>query len=337
MSVCIINTGGTIGMGPGPGGYRPIPGFLQEQLNGIIELQDPTMPEFEVIEFDPVIDSSNMTPGDWQRIAHTIFDRYEQHDGFVVLHGTDTMAYTASALAFMLEGLAKPVILTGSQLPLCEVRNDARENLLTSLILAANDTIAEVCIFFADRLLRGCRATKVSSTQFHAFDSPNAPPLGSAGTRLEVYQDRIRSANGAAALTVRQIRPVEMSTFRLFPGFNVEVLQNLLRRPLKALVLESYGDGNGPTNMPDFVQSIQAACREGTVIVNCSQCHHGGVTQSHYETGRVLAQAGVVSGADMTIEAALAKLMFLFSNYDDVDQIKAMVGEDLRGELTVRR
>ncbi len=321
-------------MGPGPGGYRPIPGFLQEQLNGIIELQDPSMPKTDVIEFEPVIDSSNMTPRDWQRIAQTITDRYEQHDGFVVLHGTDTMAYTASALAFMLDGLGKPVILTGSQLPLCEVRNDARENLLTSLILAANYTIPEVCIFFADRLLRGCRATKVSSTQFHAFDSPNAPPLGAAGTRLEVYKDRIRPADGNRGLTLHPIHPVEMSTFRLFPGFNVEVLQNLLRRPLKALVLETYGDGNGPTNMPDFVQSIRSACSHGTVVVNCTQCHHGGVTQSHYEPGRVLADAGVVSGADMTIEAALAKLMFLFSQYDDVDQIKTLVTQNLRGELT---
>ena len=321
-------------MAPGPDGFRPLPGFLQQQLAQIPELQDASMPRIEVIEFNPVIDSSNMTPEHWMKLARMIHQNLDAFDGFVVLHGTDTLAYTASALPFMLEGLDRPVILTGSQLPLSEVRNDARENLKTSILLAADERISEVGIFFGDQLLRGCRSIKSSAVSFHAFDSPNYPPLAEAGTRIVVYPSRLRpAAQGSRRL--HSIHPIEMATFRLFPGLSVPVLENVLQRPLKALILESYGDGNGPAQDASFLTAIRRAVDGGTVIVNCSQCRHGAVSQSNYETGTVLARAGVVSGYDLTIEAAVAKLMFLFSQHDSVDEVKRLMVTDLVGELTV--
>ena len=321
-------------MAPGPDGFRPLPGFLRQQLKQIPELQDASMPRFEVIEFDPVIDSSNMTPDHWLKLADVIHQNLEAFDGFVVLHGTDTMAYTASALPFMLEGLDRPVILTGSQLPLSEVRNDARENLKTSILLAVDARISEVCIFFGDYLFRGCRAIKSSAASFHAFDSPNYPPLAEAGTRIVVYPSRLRPVSPGPR-RLHSIHPIEIATFRLFPGLSVAVLENVLQRPLKALILESYGDGNGPANDQAFLTAIRRAADAGIVIVNCSQCPHGAVSQSNYETGTVLARAGVVSGHDLTIEAAVAKLMFLFSQYDSIDEVKRLMETNLVGELTV--
>ena len=190
--VCLINTGGTLGMDRGVRGYRAVPGFLAQQLDKIDELKRDGMPQIELIEYEPVIDSSNMTPETWHKIASDIEQRYDQFDGFVVIHGTDTMAHTASALPFMFKGLNKSVILTGSQIPLLEVRNDARENLITAILLAVEYHIPEVTIFFGNRLLRGCRSTKVSATSFGAFDSPNFPPLGTVGTNINVFTHRIR-------------------------------------------------------------------------------------------------------------------------------------------------
>ena len=333
--ICIINTGGTIGMSTGPDGLRPQPGFIAEQLALMPELNNPSMPEITVQEYEPVIDSSNIQIADWRQLAGDIAGQYDQYDGFVVLHGTDTMAYTASALPFMLRGLGKPVILTGSQLPLADVRNDARENLKTALLLAAGYTIPEVCIYFGDLLIRGCRATKHSAASFHAFSSPNYPPLGSAVTELQVFQEWVRPVPPLdQGLTVESLQPQEIATFRLFPGVSVEVLQNVLRRPLKALILESFGDGNGPSRNQGFVECIRDACQAGIVILNLSQCGHGSIRQTAYETGAALEKAGVVSGCDMTIEAALAKLTYLFSRDLGVDEVKAELQRDLVGELT---
>ncbi|MCH2181649.1 MAG: asparaginase [Mariniblastus sp.] len=333
--ICIINTGGTIGMSAGPDGLRPEPGFIAEQLALMPELNNPSMPQITVQEYEPVIDSSNIQVADWRQLAGDIAGQYEQFDGFVVLHGTDTMAYTASALPFMLRGLGKPVILTGSQLPLADVRNDARENLKTALLLAAGYTIPEVCIYFGELLLRGCRATKHSAASFNAFSSPNYPPLGSAGTELEVFQDRVLPVPPLEqGLSVESLQPQEIATFRLFPGVSVEVLQNVLQRPLKALILESFGDGNGPSRHQGFVECIRDACQAGIVILNLSQCGHGSIRQTAYETGAALEKAGVVSGCDMTIEAALAKLTYLFSRDLSVEQVKTELQRDLVGELT---
>jgi L-asparaginase len=332
--VLILNTGGTIGMRRTSDGYLPQPGFLQQQMAQIPELSDPEMPLYEVIEFEPVLDSANMTPDDWFNVADTLRLNYDRFDGFLILHGTDTMAYTASALAFMLRGLSKSVVLTGSQLPLCELRNDARENLLTAMILASRFTIPEVTIFFGSRLLRGCRSTKTTTALFDAFDSPNYPPLGIAGTELEVYQDRIRPRHSDANLRVFPMNPFRAASVRLFPGLDADVVRHLLDQPLDALLLQSYGVGNGPTNNADLMRVISSATVRGVVVVNLTQCQQGHVAMAEYATGNAMAGAGVVSGADMTFEAAVAKLQSLFSQRLSIDEIRRQIGVDQVGELT---
>ena len=286
--ICILNTGGTIGMKATEDGFKPIPGYLAAQMGNMAELGQSEMPAFEIHEYSPVIDSSNMDPAHWLQMATDIHDKYDQFDGFVICHGTDTMAYSASALSFMLQGLNKSVILTGAQLPLGEFRNDARENLKTAIMLAAHHHIPEVSLLFDETLLRGNRSTKVSATRFDAFASPNYPPLGSVGTQIEVFQRRLRQPPAEQTLKVQKINPIEIATFRLFPGMSNEVLKNVLRQPLKALILESYGSGNGPANDPAFLDTIRQWSDAGTVIVSCTQCRHGSVTPSIYATGRAL-------------------------------------------------
>lgn len=333
--ICIINTGGTIGMKETPTGLRPEAGFLAHSMTQMAELSQAPMPAWEIIEYDPVIDSSNMMPADWRKIALDIEKRWDQFSGFVVIHGTDTLAYTASALAFMFGAINKPIILTGSQLPLSKVRSDARENLKTAMLLAAHYDLPEVCLLFGDQLLRGCRSTKSSAVSFDAFESPNYGALGTIGTQIEIDTPRLRP--GAAAdqpVKAKSIDCHEMATFRLFPGMSTEVLKNVLQRPLKALIVESYGVGNGPSTAPSFLRELKSAADDGIVLVSCSQCMRGCVAQTEYETGRALQDAGLVSGRDMTLEAAITKLHFLFSNYDSVDEIKRLVTTDLSGELT---
>jgi L-asparaginase type I len=227
--VYIAYTGGTIGMKRTRAGYVPASGFLQEQLRAMPELKHPSMPRFEVHEYAPLLDSSNMTPREWVAIARDIGDHYDDYDGFVVLHGTDTMAYTTSALPFMLHGLGKPVIVSGSQIPLCEVRNDGRENLITSLLIAANYDIPEVCLYFGGRLLRGCRAVKVSADGFAAFASPNVPPLGTVGIDIEINWDLVRKPRPRQKMRVEELASPVVSALRLFPGISPELVRNVLR------------------------------------------------------------------------------------------------------------
>lgn len=332
--VLIINTGGTIGMRRTPGGYLPQPGFLQEQMGKIPELADPAMPVYEIFEFDPVLDSANMTPADWRRIGEEIEQSYARFDGFLILHGTDTMAYTASALAFMLAGLDKSVILTGSQLPLCELRNDARENLMTAMILSSRFCIPEVCIFFGSRLLRGCRATKSSTSLFEAFDSPNFPPLGIAGTEVEVFAERIRPVAVPHEFQLCPLATARIATIRLFPGLSADVVRHVFDQPLEAVILQTFGVGNGPTNDRPLMEAIAAASERGIVVVNLTQCHQGHVAMAEYATGGALADAGVVSGGDMTFEATLAKLQYLFGLNLPVAEIRRRISLDHVGELT---
>lgn len=333
--ICIINTGGTIGMRETPDGLRPAPGFLAEQMSQMSELTQTPMPAFEIVEYEPVIDSSNMLPQDWLKIARDIEQRYADFAGFVIIHGTDTMAYTASALPFMLGPISKPVILTGSQLPLSQVRSDARENLKTAMLLAANHEIPEVCLLFGDLLLRGCRSTKSSAVSFDAFESPNFSPLGRIGTNLDINTDRLlKPAPHDHLPKVNPIGSHEMATFRLFPGMSTEVLRNVLQRPLKALIVESYGVGNGPSTSKEFLATLQSAANDGIVLLSCSQCKSACIAQTQYETGRALADSGLISGRDMTLEAAITKLHFLFSNYDSVDDVKRLIGTSLAGELS---
>ena len=333
--VYIVYTGGTIGMKRTRSGYRPEPGYLQSQLAEMPELKHDSMPSYTVHQYEPLLDSSNMTPAEWVKIARDVETNYDRYDGFVVLHGTDTMAYTASALPFLLGGLRKPVIITGSQIPLCEIRNDARENLITSLMLAANYAIPEVCLYFGGKLLRGCRATKVSADGFAAFDSPNFPPLGTVGIDIEVNWDLVRKPGGAR-LRVRELARPVVSALRLFPGISPELVRNVLRPPLQGLVLEAYGVGNGPDQDREFIAALADAVKRGVVIVDCTQCLEGTVDLQEYATGSALARAGVISGLDMTAEAALAKLYCLFGRGLAPERVKSEMQKDLRGEMTMR-
>ncbi|MCB9175539.1 MAG: asparaginase [Caldilineae bacterium] len=333
--VYIANTGGTIGMRPGLSGYEPSPGYLAEQLAELAALRAEHMPDFEVGEQAPLLDSAYMRPADWLRIARDIEANYDRFDGFVVVHGTDTMAYTASALPFLLQNLSKPVILTGSQIPLCEARSDARNNLITAIGLAAEHPIPEVCIYFDGRLLRGCRASKVDASSFEAFDSPNYPPLGRVGVTVEVYWDRILAPPPLGSrLTLQSVATPMVGTLRLFPGITAEWVRNSLRPPLQGLVLETYGVGNGPTDDAAFLAALREATARGVVIVAVSQCGHGRVRLGDYASGSGLVRAGVISGVDMTTEAALAKLYHLLSLEMGIDDVRRLMQRSLRGELS---
>jgi L-asparaginase len=331
----IINTGGTIGMRPTDAGLAPDVTSLDRELAEITRQWSDEVPDYEIRNYDPLLDSANFCPADWLRIARDIVTYYDDFDAFLVLHGTDTMAYTASALAFMLRGLDKNIILTGSQLPLGRRRNDARENLITAMIIATEYRVPEVCVLFGSVLLRGCRATKISVSSFDAFDSPNTPPLATIGTHIRVYENRAHiAAAREEPVSVLPIRNAAVATLRLFPGIDAKVLENVLRTPLQGLILESYGAGNGPSSNRDFLDTLKRATDRGVVIVNLSQCRQGSVTQEAYATGRALSAAGLVPGHDMTIEAALTKLMFLFSRDLAVEEVRQRVSQNLVGELT---
>ena len=332
--VYIAYTGGTIGMRPTASGYAPAAGYLNEQLAAMPEFRHAMMPDFDIHEYTPLLDSANMTPIHWHNIALDIAEHYADYDGFIVLHGTDTMAYTASALPFMLQGLNKPIIITGSQIPLCEVRNDARDNLITALMIAANYRIPEVCLYFGDRLLRGCRTTKVSADGFQAFASPNYPSLGEVGIDIEIDWEEVRPvSSNNRPIEVVPFQDCDIGVLRLFPGISANMVERLLQEPLQGLIIEAYGVGNGPQDAA-FINTLQQATQRGVVIVDCSQCLDGTVNLTDYAAGSALAQAGVISGFDMTTEAALAKLFYLFSQNLTTDEIKAKMQTNLVGELT---
>lgn len=333
--VYIIYTGGTIGMRPTPEGYAPAPGYLAEQIMAMPELSSDLMPEVEIQEYDPLLDSANMTPDDWHKIAQDIGAHYNEFDGFIILHGTDTMAYTASALPFMLQNLGKPVVLTGSQIPLCEVRNDARSNIITALTIAANFSIPEVCLCFGNQLMRGCRSVKVSADGLDAFASPNLTALGAIGVDIRINRELILPPPPAGSvLHVNELKQVSVGALPLWPGIRPEIVHNFLQPPLKGLILRAYGVGNGPTNNQEFLVALKEAADRGVVIVDCTQCLRGSVHLGDYATGYALAKAGVISGFDMTAEAALAKLSYLLSQDLPVEEVKRQMQVNLRGELT---
>ena len=331
--VYIAYTGGTIGMKKRAGSYAPAEGYLTERLAAMPEFQSDATPSYTLHEYTPLLDSANMRPQNWQAIAEDIAKNYAHYDGFVVIHGTDTMAYTASALSFMLENLAKPVILTGSQIPLVEVRSDARENLITSLLIAATYAIPEVCLYLNGSLLRGNRSTKVSSSGFDAFDSPNFPPLAEVGVDIEV-RERLLLKKPRGSLKVRKLKEVQVAALRLFPGITADILENFLLEPIQGLVLETYGAGNAPSKDGALLDILARAVERGVVIVNCTQCLQGAVDMGDYATGNALKEVGVVNGYDMTPEAALTKLSYLFSRDLKVEEIRQKMQLDLRGELS---
>lgn len=330
--IYVAYTGGTIGMRPSSKGYIPVAGFLSQTLRGMPEFHRSEMPEFDIHEYDELIDSSDMAPHHWQQIANDIASHYEQYDGFIILHGTDTMAYTASALSFLFDDLDKPVIVTGSQIPLAELRSDGQVNLLNALYLAANYPIPEVSLFFNNKLLRGNRSRKTDADGFDAFTSPNFSPLLEAGINIELVNGKVVLPQGNK-LQVQQVTPQPIGVITLYPGISVEVIRNTLQQPVNALILLSYGVGNAPQN--DAVLSLlKEAYDNGTIVVNCTQCMHGKVNMDGYATGNALQQVGVVSGMDMTPEATLAKLHCLLSKKTSADDVRKLMTKNLRGELT---
>lgn len=332
--IYVAYTGGTIGMQKSEHGFIPVPGFLSETVRQMPEFYRSEMPEFDIHEYHPVIDSSDMTPAHWLTIARDIEANYQNYDGFVVLHGTDTMAFTASALSFMLENLSKPVIVTGSQIPLAQLRSDGQVNLLNSLYLAAYYPIAEVALYFNNQLFRGNRATKADADGFNAFASPNFPPLLQAGIHIELKAGQLCEASSHPPLQVAHITPQPVSVVTLYPGISADVIKNMAAAPVRALIIKSYGVGNAPQN-PQLLSALTEAAERGTVIVNCTQCFKGKVNMGGYATGHALQQCGVSSGFDMTLEAALTKLHYLLSKNLASDEVRQLVMQNLRGELTL--
>jgi L-asparaginase len=334
--VLILYTGGTIGMVPSDQGYVPMSGLsqrLEQQLQGrALE----SLPAYEVLEFEQLIDSSNLVPADWSRIGGYLQQHWDQYDGFVVLHGTDTMAYTASALSFMLQGINKPVLVTGSQIPLAEVRSDALDNLITSLLLATRDDIHEVCILFNGRLLRGNRSVKCNSTGFDAFDSPNLPWLGRIGINMDIDVGRLLTSHNRSPIPefyIPVFDPNAVAVLTLYPGITAAIVQSILTTDgLKALIIQSYGVGNPPDSNQALMQLLEDACERGMVVVNLTQCYRGPVVQGAYATGAVLNKIGVTGGSDLTLEAAFAKLHYLLASGVDTDDIRQQMATPVCGE-----
>ncbi|XP_033277197.1 60 kDa lysophospholipase [Orcinus orca] len=352
-----IYTGGTIGMRsergvlvPGKGlaaVLRTLPMFHDEghaQACGLPEdtlvlpPASPACPDqrvmYTVLECQPLFDSSDMTITEWVQIAQTIERHYGQYHGFVVIHGTDTMAFAASVLSFMLENLQKTVILTGAQVPIHALWNDGRENLLGALLLAGQYVIPEVCLFFQNQLFRGNRVTKVDTRRFAAFCSPNLPPLATVGADVTINRELVRKVRGQGRLVVHGSMERDVGLLRLYPGIPAALVRVFLQPPLKGVVMETFGSGNGPTK-PDLLQELREAAERGLVIVNCTHCLQGAVT-SDYGAGTALAGAGTISGSDMTSEAALAKLSYVLGLPGlSLDGRKELLARDLRGEMTL--
>jgi len=340
--VLVLCTGGTLTMSVDPtqgNSLAPVQGALTNYLAGMTELtEDPEMPEIVSHEYSPLIDSSDMGPGDWAMLARDIECNYYHFDGFVVLMGTDTMAYCASALAFMLQNLGKPVVLTGSQIPLREPYNDARKNLIMAIIFASSDTVHEVTIFFHDRLIRGCRATKVNTSKLKAFDSPNLEPLAEIGINIEEKTVLFRPPP-RGAFRISTAMDTRMITLRLVPGFDDACIKHMINAArdthLKGLVLQLYGTGNLPSVKDDLVHCLAEATAAGVVVVATTQCQTGSVILGHYATGRKLIDAGVISAGDMTLEATTTKLAYLLGNEDlSIAEVRDLMSVDLRGEMT---
>ncbi|XP_077412003.1 60 kDa lysophospholipase isoform X2 [Vanacampus margaritifer] len=289
---------------------------------------------YSIIEYSPLLDSANMTPDDWGRIGKDIEKNYESYDGFVILHGTDTMAYTASALSFMCEHLGKPIVLTGSQVPIYEMRNDGRDNLLGALLIAGQFVIPEVCLYFYNKLYRGNRVTKVDAGSFNAFTSPNLAPLATAEVDMAINWDTVWRANTTVKFQVSTDLNRNVGLLRLFPGITAATMRAFLQPPMEGVVLETYGSGNGPDNRSDLLGELKKATDSGVIIINCTQCLRGTVSTS-YATGKVLIDAGLIAGGDLTPEAALSKLSYVLAKKDlNLDAKKKMMGQNLRGEMT---
>lgn len=295
--------------------------------------------DVEIISYDPPLDSSNIGPEIWIKIARTIQKNYEKFDGFVILHGSDTMAYTGSALSFMLEGLAKPVILTGAQLPINEIRTDAKENLVTAIQIASHreKPIKEVAIYFEYKLYRANRTQKVHADVFSAFGSQNFPPLAEAGVHLNFRHPTPQDAYEGKTFRIQDALNAEIGHIRFFPGMSIETIDSILLHPkLKGIILQSYGSGNLPTSKP-LIDSLKKSIEMGKVLLNITQCMGGSVEMGRYSTSALLLKAGVSPGADLTFEASLGKMMYLLGKYDNIETVRHFLTRNIRGEMRAER
>lgn len=337
-SLLLIYTGGTIGMVKDSvnGSLSPLP--FNHIMDEIPEINRANC-TLSSYTFDPPLDSSNVNSEQWVKMASIISDNYESYDGFVVLHGTDTMAYSASALSFMLENLAKPVVFTGSQLPIGSLRTDAKENLISAVELAAarkdgKPTISEVVIYFESKLFRGNRTSKYNAEEFRAFQSYNYPPLAEIGVHIRYNSHLLRKPAKDSSFNVHCKLTSDVAILKIFPGISKKVVHAVLNIDgLKGLVLETYGAGNAPSN-DWFVDELEKSLKKGLIILNVSQCAEGAVEMGLYETSIALEKAGVIGGKDITTEAAVTKLMYLLGASKTPDEIKIDLNRSIRGEIS---
>lgn len=349
--VLVIYTGGTIGMIPNDNGdlAPPKPNEFADQIRRYPSFYDnnknedmftlpyvknePSRIQYEIREYNPLLDSSNMGMKDWTRIAKDIYDSYESFDGFVVLHGTDTMCYTASALSFMFENLGKTVIVTGAQIPIFETRTDGKDNFISALIIAARNAIPEVCILFNNRLFRGNRTIKESNNSLNAFRSPNAAPLAKMGVNIKINDSLIFRSEDGEGFKVCEKLNCNVDLIYIHPYISTNIVKQILKFN-KGVVLLTYGAGNIATDNEDLMNALQTAVeKDHVLIVNCTQCNEGTVS-GLYATGKALENIGVISGLDMTLEAALVKLSYVLAQEDwDDQQKREKMKISLRGEL----
>lgn len=338
ISILIIYTGGTIGMVHDPESGSLIPIDFRHITDHVPELRRLGY-DIHSVSFDPVKDSSNIDPEVWVRMAEIIENSYSDFDGFVILHGTDTMAYSASALSFMLENLSKPVIFTGSQLPIGLLRTDGRENLITAIEIAAAQenampAVPEVCIYFDNKLTRGNRTTKLNAEHFDAFDSPNYLPLAEVGLHLKYSRDLIRYHHNKQKLEVFKEFDNNVGIMKLFPGINRNFVKAILNTEgMRGLIIETFGSGNAPTYQW-FIDDLKKFIDEGGIIYNVTQCHGGSVEMGLYETSRQMLNAGVVGGRDITSEASVTKLMYLLGRYNSREKVVEELKHSLAGEIS---
>ncbi len=339
-ALLLIYTGGTIGMKQDMKDLTLKPFDFSQILDEVPEIRKFAF-KIDTYSFEPPIDSSDVEPSLWQDLARLIKEKYEDYDGFIILHGTDTMSYSASALSFMLDGLTKPVIFTGSQLPIGVPRTDGKENLISAVEIASakdeegHPAVPEVCVCFDSLLMRGNRSTKVNSEVFRAFQSPNFPPLAEAGINIRYNNEYIRKPNDwYQSLTINTELDTRVSILKIHPGITPEVVRNILcGKDTRAIIMETYGSGNAPTR-DWFLDIVKESSVMNKIIVNVTQCLAGTVNMNIYANGKALERAGVIDGYDSTTESALAKLFYLMGKSRDNEWVKAMMSRNLKGEIS---